>query len=232
MHEKLAQGCGIFNSHFDRRLRERNIQDVQSLSVEMATAWVMHTSQLLYIQGVNFNHCWQRWERRWKPWDAWQKCRHHQTMTIQPEADGVCQWFLLSAKVGQIPFRWWRCLGRHPLTRPGMHGVWLAARRLCGRGLRVLHLIIAWPGWNEDAPRSWFHRCPQIVQRFVPKEKTKHVVVIREHRWPIIHQDHLASTEHYNQIQAALHRSEVKTLWRFMNLMNPLLLGTFVHALL
>lgn len=138
----------------------------------------------------------------------------------------------LSAKVGPIPFRWWRCLGRLPLTIPGMHGVWLAARRLCGRGLRVLHLIIAWPGWNDDAPRSWFHRCPQIVQRSFPKEKTKHVVVIREHRWPIIHQDHLASTEHYNQIQAALHRSEVKTWRRFMNLMNPLLLGTSVHALL
>lgn len=24
MHPKLAQGCGIFNSHFDRRLRKRH----------------------------------------------------------------------------------------------------------------------------------------------------------------------------------------------------------------
>ena len=232
MHEKLAQGCGIFNSHFDRRLRERNIQDVQSLSVEMATAWVMHTSQLFLYPRCQLQPLLATLRKAMETMGCSAKMLASSNYDyIQPEAGGVCHGFSIRQSWSNT-FQVVEMSGKAPPHHP-----WDA--RCVARSTTPLRTGFGSFAFNHCI--AWVKRgCSKIMvplmstdsPEICPRGQGKHVVVFMEHRWPICHQDHLASTEHYNQIQAALHRSEVKTWWRFMNLMNPLLLGTFVHALL
>ena len=197
----------------------------------MATAWVMHTSQLLKFPRCQLQPLLATLRKAMETMGCLAKMLASSNYDYPTWSWWSLSWFFYPPKLVQYLSGGgdvWEgtpspalgctvCGSQHDAFADGVWEVCIWSLSCLGeRGCSKIMV----PQMSTDSPE------------ICPRGQGKHVVVIREHRWPIIHQDHLASTEHYNQIQAALHRSEVKTWWRFMNLMNPLLLGTFVHALL